>query len=655
MSRVFRAGVGVGVVWWLTSAQACQPMATIEQGPTVTGLSRTSITVGETLYVAGKGFLTPQEGRSVAIFEGVYTWTDADGRRVREQVRPLSLALVPDGTFETDGTVGELNVPAGTSLLRWNRFGPFDVPFGGRGRAVGVFEGTVRVRNEPADPTVPAVESSPAAAVLEVKPSVLFTRIEPVIGRDPATNTAVTAPCSAPALRLLPGLAYVLEVEAIGITPVSFVWSLSGVNGEESFVTFAHDATGTTDVLGDGARGELVVTNPIPEDADRNIATVQVSAIDAAGNVVETVLPMDVVRPIQFFYDGNRTLAEYYEPDVVNGPIVGGIGTVVTYSESHSESRQRGVSVTVTRSAATNRGRTSTQNWNQSYGVTETLSSTATQSATTSETETSAENYGESYTQSDATQVGMSSTNGTTWGWSLLQGTTQDQYQENVNSMVSGTSGLLVTEVGGGASIPGLAGVTGKVGSESGLTKEVGQEVTAGARAGARTDRGTSGGGTASSSSSYGSVTTDARSQQVGGSWGLSRQSQIARTTSQTETTAESTVFSTGGAESVVEGYTEGIAESWGETWLSTSSDTTLLSFSGKIPNGRCAVVYRQTVRHVRTAWLWQHDLCGVRSDVGELYFNEWSWSPNIAIGDDCETSLPPSTQPPAACFVACK
>ena len=68
----------------------------------------------------------------------------------------------------------------------------------------------------------------------------------------------------------------------------------------------------------------------------------------------------------------------------------------------------------------------------------------------------------------------------------------------------------------------------------------------------------------------------------------------------------------------------------------------------------RCAVIYRQTVRHVRTANLYAYDLCGVRSHLGELYFNEWSWSPNIVIGDDCDEEIPDSTLPSANCYRAC-
>lgn len=633
-------------------ASACGEPPPSVGGPRVTGVSAQTVRVGETLYFAGFDFAPPEEGRTLARFAGEYRWRDDDGTDVREQVVPFERELLFDGTFESDGTVGELAVKKGTSLLRWNRFGPFAVPFGGRGRATGRFEGTVTIVVERKDGSVDEGEPSPVA--ISVAPSLVFRRLEPVVGRDETTNTAVTASCGAPALRGLPGLAYVFEVEAIGFAPSTFVWSLAGVNGEAGFTTFTHEASGNVDVLGDGARGEVVVMNAIDEGADVNVATVSVSAFDDFGNVVETVLPFDVVRPIQFFYDGNRTLAQYYEPEVVNGPIVGGIGTVITYSESHSESRQHGVAVNITRSAATTRGTTSTESWNEAYGVTETLSSTDQASVTTSETEQSQQTYGESYNQSAATQVGLSSTNGTSWGWNLVQGQSQEEYQQNVNSMGSATAGTIITEVGGEASLAGLAGVSGKLGSESSVSNQVGREVSAGTRTGARTDRGTSGGGNASSTSTYGSVTTDGRSQQVGGSWGLSRQASIAETTSQTEATSESVVLTTGGAESVTEGVTEGVSESWAETWQSTSTDTTLVSFSGKVPNGRCAVIYRQTVRHVRTAWVWQHDLCGVRSEVGELFFNEWSWSPNIAIGDECTASLPPSTQPAAACFAAC-
>ncbi len=66
-------------------------------------------------------------------------------------------------------------------------------------------------------------------------------------------------------------------------------------------------------------------------------------------------------------------------------------------------------------------------------------------------------------------------------------------------------------------------------------------------------------------------------------------------------------------------------------------------------------MVYRQTVRWVQTAQIYTYDLCGIRSLAGETVFNDWTWSPNIAIGDDCDTAPPESTLPKAACFLACE
>ncbi len=621
------------------------------RGPVVTGLSHREISIGESLYVTGQGFISPELGHSELVFRGVYEWTDDDGRVVREEVAPVRLAPIYDGAADTVGEVGVARVEVGDQLLRWNRFGPFAVPFGGRGNHPGSFVGEVVVENHRDGGGVSP--SKPLAVTIEVKPSIVLHRLEPVTSFDEA-GAPITAPCGAPALRILPGLAYVMEAEAIGIRADTFSWSISGANGSDGLATFTHAADGARSTLGDGSHGDVVVFDPLPDGVDVVVATIQVRAFAADGSFVETVLPVDIVRPMQFIYDGNRELGEYYEPVVVNGPIVGGIGTVVTYSESHAEARQHGVSVNITRSVATQRGTASTDTWSNAVGVTETVSATEQNGLQTSEGTSSGETYGESWSSGSSTSTNVSSSNGSSWGWSLVEGQSQDQYQENVDSLGSATSGVLVTEVGGEASIPGIAGVSGKVGSESGVENTVGREVKVGGRTGARTDRGQSVGGSASTTTGYGSTTTDSRSRQVGGSYAVNQQQSINQTTSETEATAESLVYTVGGSDSVTENFTQGESESWGETWVSTSTDTTLLAFSGKVPNGRCAVIYRQTVRHVRTATVVQHDLCGVREPMGELHFNEWSWSPNIAIGDDCTTSLPPSTQPKAQCFVAC-
>lgn len=218
-------------------------------------------------------------------------------------------------------------------------------------------------------------------------------------------------------------------------------------------------------------------------------------------------------------------------------------------------------------------------------------------------------------------------------------------------------TGSVTTEANGGVSIPGVANVGGKVGTTVGGTAGQQNGVTTGTTTGQSTQEGSSTGGSQSETQQFGSVTSDSRSESVGGSYGVSSQTSISTATSESNASSESVTYNMGAATTVSEGYSVGNSESWSETWVNTSSQTNLLSFSGKVPNGRCAVVYRQTIRYVREAKLYKHDLCGVREKMSDMVFNEWAWSPNISIDIDnegCSGEPPASTQPAAECFRAC-
>ena len=249
----------------------------------------------------------------------------------------------------------------------------------------------------------------------------------------------------------------------------------------------------------------------------------------------------------------------------------------------------------------------------------------------------------------------LGSETGTDWGWNVVQGSTQESYSDQMNHLYGTVSGSVETQVGGEASVPGLGGVSGHVGTTVGTAVEAGRENTTGERTGVSNERGSSMGTSENSSEVYGSTTTDGSSQNVSGTYGVERQSSINTSRSQTEATNESLTYDMGGSVAVNAGYEVGSETAWEQSWVSTTEQENLLSFSGKIPNGRCAMIYRQTVRYVRTAQMFSYDMCGVRSSMGELAFNEWSWSPNIAIGDDCEANLPESTLPKAQCFDACE
>ena len=85
----------------------------------VAQLSKDAITVGETLYMSGTGFLAPSEGKTLVEFTGVFYWTDDDGNLVPEDVPPLTIAPVYDGAFPDGGSVGGSGRQKGAAYIRW--------------------------------------------------------------------------------------------------------------------------------------------------------------------------------------------------------------------------------------------------------------------------------------------------------------------------------------------------------------------------------------------------------------------------------------------------------------------------------------------------------------------------------------------------------
>src|SRR5687768_1208638 len=240
--------VGPLAAAFLAPLAGCEQAPPLPIAPKIDALSHEAITVGETLYVSGRGFLPPSGGRTLLEFSGVFYWTDEAGRTIPEDVASFTIAPVFDGEFPEGGSAGALSVRPGDQVLRWNRFGPFLAPFGGDGRHPGLFKGTLTpvnvLPNGMADP------GEPTTIALEVRPSVLITRLEPVTGEAP-DGTAETAGCSAPALRVFGGIPYILEVETMGFEPAYFLYEVANINGDERFISFTHEAVGQIDRLGD--------------------------------------------------------------------------------------------------------------------------------------------------------------------------------------------------------------------------------------------------------------------------------------------------------------------------------------------------------------------------------------------------------------------
>ncbi len=649
-------GFSFGLVGACVALGCAEEPVVVQSGPAVHGLDRQTVTVGEPLVVYGSRFLSPEEGRTELVFEG--TFLPDDGSPAFNVSRHV-VAPLYDGTLVEPGTVAGRQVDTGTTFLRWNRFGPFDVPFG-PGNVSGTFKGTVTPVNASRDGRIE--EGAPTPLSLEVGRSVIITALTPITGvvRDGsgAITSVETAPCAGPALRGLGGLGYVLEVEAVGFTPTAFRYQFTNVNGLESLPEIVHTVTDArrTDVVGDPTRragDPVIVLNPVPEDAGWAIAAIRVTAVDERGDPVYAALPLTVVRPLGYHYDGNRELAEYYEPVAVNGPFIGSTGNEIEYTETVSEDRQQGVSVSVSREWSQQTGVEESQDWSRGVSVGSSFSTTDEHGVEHSEAQSSSETFGEDYSTGGDTSVAVGTEDGTEWSWSAEKGTSAEQYAEAMKELSGEASVEVSGSVTGEGSLPGIAKASATVGTTVGATVGMSTGTTTGERVGTSESVGASMSGSSGSSTVYGSTTSESRSKSFSGSFALESQQAISSSTAVTEASEESRSFTVGGSGSVSEGFSSGQAESWDQSWVSSRSHATSVSLSAKLPNKRCAMIYRQTVRWVRQAQLYNYDLCGVRSLMGELSYNEWTWSPEIAIGPNCDSVR--SSLPKAQCFLACE
>ncbi|MEE2644403.1 MAG: hypothetical protein VYD19_05670, partial [Myxococcota bacterium] len=173
---------------------------------------------------------------------------------------------------------------------------------------------------------------------------------------------------------------------------------------------------------------------------------------------------------------------------------------------------------------------------------------------------------------------------------------------------------------------------------------------TEGASVSVSEERGYSMGGNSSSERNFGSTTSESRSQSLSGGYALgsSRGSTVSDSSSLSNTRTWN--LSQGESSSTVVSEGQSVAEAL--TLSDSSSSSSTQSYTGFIPQGRFGIFYRQTTRWVRRAEVRSYDLCGVAQHVGELQFNEYTWAPDLAIGDSCDELPPPAKLPAAACLI---
>ncbi len=650
-----------GALIWGCSGEAEQ-----EKGnplvPRIAGLSKTELTVGETVYVVGDNFLPLEEGRTELVFDGTFQ-RDSDGafEKAHFVVTPLF-----DGELVNDTEINGIDVDAESKVLRLSRFGPFEVPFTANGDETGTFSGTLTARNVLTDGQS-FEQASPVDVTIKVRPSIIIRKFEPFVGFEADGKTPLYAGCGTPAIRALHNLPYVLEVEAVGFEPAFFIYDFTAINGMPDQVTFSHPAKPTCDgsgnncvwkdSIGDPESKQMIVFNQVAELDTFYWAVVRITATstDGQSEFVETALPISVHRPLEFRLDsGGPQPAETFEPVPVTGCMCASApGVTANYSETHTESRQNAVSVSVSKTWSQAQGVTNASDWSEGISESTALSNSSSENWSHSESETMGETYGITMNHSDSQSANFSSTEGDGWAYSYNEGTTNQQMETQMGELFGQARSSVNVEVGAEGSVPGFAKVSGKVGTTVGATVGAKTGNTVGETNGSSADYGYQTSGQNSTTEGFGSVTTDSSGETLQNSYALSAQDQVGGTTTQGEVQTSSKVYNFGGSSSQSDVVTVGDSETWAETWTTTSADTVSVATGAKIPVDSCAMFYRQTTRWVRKGYLYSHNLCGVRELMGDSTFNEWTWAAELAIqGSPCDGGNFPQPKGISECLV---
>ncbi|MEZ4472473.1 MAG: hypothetical protein R3F60_17095 [bacterium] len=610
----------------LGASFACSDPAVQETGPRVLGLSNTEVVVGQTLGLYGRGLAAEDVKAARVTFKGTFT-TD-DGRT--EDVN-LTFGAVLDGSIEVKGETFD--------ALRINRFGPFDNPFS-RADRPGVFEGQIIAELEDLDGMVTR-DASPRTQRLGVGPSVIVEVFAPLILNP--DDTVEPVECGAPALRVMAGIPYYLQVRPVGIKAERFEYELNNINGVSGATRFEHvfERVVPNDALGES---EIVVFNEVPAEQQFYVTGIRVLAYDAEGHAVETAMPISVHRPIEVRFDGTREVAERYEPVPVSGCIPGSFDSQVSYAESRTETRQRQVSVTLSQNWSRSEGLTQNQSWQE--GISEGRSQSRAFTESEREEEEVAESYNIDYSESETNRVGFNTTDGESWEWNMSQGESNSEYNERANRIYGDVSGSVTVSGSAEGSIPGFAKVTGTASTTVGVRAGGAVGWSEGVSRTESAERGYNMGGSRSESQSFGSAVTEERGRSIGGAYALSQGRNRSVSEGERLDSARTWNVSEGVSDSEVVSESQEVAESL--TLVDSRSDQTVQSFVGLIPRGKYGIFYRQTTRWVRRAEVVSYNLCGLARHMGELQFNDWTWAPDLAVAASCEERVPPSGLPPA-------
>jgi hypothetical protein len=417
---------------------------------------------------------------------------------------------------------------------------------------------------------------------LTVAPSIVVRSLQP----------KSNAQCPGPVKRVLGAIPYVIDVSAVGFTPVNFSFAISGEPGGEGGALMPQarlyrvPAHGNDARFGDG--NTFLLFEPVPADLSFYVASLEVSALDSEGHLHSARYTFGVHNPIEYITTGGPQTAEVYTPSPVSDCYAGGLnGSQQTWTESVEETQQRQIGTT----------------WDRSF-----LSGHSVGNMTTE-------------TNQVSMQVNDSSTDGWSAGWNDSISNTKE-VSDSIGwnwGVHADASTSVEVGVNVGANIAGVQ-IGGEVKATNSLT--VG--------------------------TSYGQNGTHETRSSVTGSYGKN----FEQNHSDTRSTTVGHDYSASDTESWSYEQSQTVAAGGNEFWSVSSASTTMHSSEVNVLPGQHAMVYRQRVRLKYPGIIVRYDLCGQPEVVAQAGFTDWKWSIAVEQGATCPP--PPTHLAPAQCFIDC-
>ncbi|MGH9887457.1 MAG: hypothetical protein ACREBE_18150, partial [bacterium] len=394
----------------LGSAMSCADEKSVDlPEPALLSIPASTISVGNAMTLYGADFFPTLATRTDIQFDGQFTSTTGQVEAVHGlRIRP----------HREDG-----------NTLVWNNIGPYANPFSAAGNRIGRFQGTATAINHLKDGSGAEVQSRPLFVDLTVGPSIVITAFQP---KDNAT-------CSKPAKRMLGAFAYVITLEAVGFTPVSFTFTISGEPGLKQPRIYRVPAPPDKTSLTFGADKTFFFFEPVPLNLAYYVATLDISARATDGKSYGATYNFGVHNPIEYITTGPPRQAEVYPASPVSACYGGGVnGTTQTWTETTEESASRQVGT----------------HWEQSFLTAHSVSMT------------------HQVTNQVTLAVQDSTTDGWSAGWnSNLTGTHQESDSDGYNWGVHADASVSATiGVEGSGGIPGVAEVGASASATAGLT-----------------------------------------------------------------------------------------------------------------------------------------------------------------------------------------